>query len=203
MLTNIIDTRYNLEKRGDISLKLKRLQKMSYFLHIALKILSVGSIMMCLAALATKFLNWGNVTINTNQENTDIFAFFHAESFYGSSPEQYAQINESIMLGVVSFSLILLALILWIASMVFKDLANKFIPFSDTEIARLRRISQLLLIYSLVPQMLYAVLHTILIPGYYISFGLNMSFFFAIIFYCLTEIFRYGAFLQKESDETL
>ncbi|MGC9250235.1 hypothetical protein, partial [Listeria ivanovii] len=133
-------------------MKLKRLQKMSYFLHIALKILSVGSIMMCLAALATKFFNFGNVT--------DIFAFFHAESFYGSSPEQYVQINESIMLGVASFSLILLASILWIASMIFKDLANKFIPFSDTEIARL--ISQLLLIYSLVPQMLYAVLHTIL-----------------------------------------
>ncbi|HHQ0953287.1 TPA: hypothetical protein ACSK9D_003067, partial [Listeria innocua] len=49
----------------------------------------------------------------------------------------------------------------------------------------------------------YSILHTVFIPGYSINFGLNMSFFFALIFYCLTEIFRYGASLQKESDETL
>ncbi len=87
--------------------------------------------------------------------------------------------------------------------MIFKDLATNFAPFSEIGIIRLRHISQLLLIYSVVPQILYSILHTIIIPGYYFSLGLNMSLLFAIIFYCLTEIFRYGAFLQKESDETL
>ncbi|EDJ9837748.1 hypothetical protein GFS63_15070, partial [Listeria monocytogenes] len=92
---------------------------------------------------------------------------------------------------------------LWTASMNFKDLAAEFMPFSVLTVNRLRRIAGILLVYSLAPQIMYSVLHTVLIPGYSITFGLNMSFFFAIIFYCLTEIFRYGASLQKESDETL
>ncbi|EDO0149510.1 DUF2975 domain-containing protein, partial [Listeria monocytogenes] len=81
--------------------------------------------------------------------------------------------------------------------------ATNFTPFSNITVSRLRRIAVLMLIYALVPQIIYSILHTVLIPGYSIKFGLNMSFFFALIFYCLTEIFRYGASLQKESDETL
>lgn len=117
--------------------------------------------------------------------------------------QQYVQTEEWILAGTAVFSIMLIAWLLWTASMIFKDLAAEFTPFSDVEVNRLRRISYLLLIYALVPQIVYSVLHTVLIPGYSITLGLNMSFFFALIFYCLTEIFRYGASLQKESDETL
>ncbi|MBM5604203.1 hypothetical protein D8X85_01450 [Listeria seeligeri] len=102
-------------------MKLKRLQKMSYLLHIALKIFSIGTIVMLISSVLMKLLSKNNVSINMVNENEYTFLNFQTE----------------------------------------------------------------------------------FIPGYYFSFGLNMSLLFAIIFYCLTEIFRYGAFLQKESDETL
>ncbi|MBC1534024.1 DUF2975 domain-containing protein [Listeria seeligeri] len=184
-------------------MKLKRLQKMSYLLHIALKIFSIGTIVMLISSVLMKLLNKNNVSINMVNENEYTFFNFQTEFIPGSDTEQYKETEQWILLGVAVFSFIILAVLLWIASMIFKDLATNFAPFSEIGIIRLRRISQLLLIYSVVPQILYSILHKIIIPGYYFSLGLNMSLLFAIIFYCLTEIFRYGAFLQKESDETL
>ncbi|ELK3177724.1 hypothetical protein RT996_001180 [Listeria innocua] len=165
-------------------MKLKRLQKMSYFLHITLKILSVGAILVAALAIVLKLFNRNNISINKMELNTILN--FNTEYFVGD--DIYA---------------ILIAWMLWIASTIFKDLAAEFTPFNDVEIKRLHRIAQLMLVYALGPQILYSALHTILIPGYSIHLGLDMAFFFAIIFYCLTEIFRYGAALQKESDETL
>lgn len=200
-LTVMLLTRYNLEKRERLYMKLKRLQKMSYFLHITLKILSVSSVVMVIIAVLMKLFSSKNVMINKLESDT-IF-YFQTEFFSGVDNQQYVQTEEWILVGTAVFSIILIALLLWTASMIFKDLAAEFTPFSDVEVNRLRRISYLLLIYALVPQIVYSVLHTVLIPGYSITLGLNMSFFFALIFYCLTEIFRYGASLQKESDETL
>lgn len=200
-LTVMLLTRYNLEKRERLYMKLKRLQKMSYFLHITLKILSVSSVVMAIIAVLMKLFSSKNVMINKLESDT-IF-YFQTEFFSGVDNQQYVQTEEWILVGTAVFSIMLIAWLLWTASMIFKDLAAEFTPFSDVEVNRLRRISYLLLIYALVPQIVYSVLHTVLIPGYSITLGLNMSFFFALIFYCLTEIFRYGASLQKESDETL
>ncbi|MCD2247370.1 DUF2975 domain-containing protein [Listeria marthii] len=182
-------------------MKLKRLQKMSYFLHITLKILSVSSVIMAIIVVLMKFFSSKNVMMN-KLESDSIF-HFQTEFFSGVDNQQYVQTEEWILLGIAVFSSILIAWLLWTTSMIFKDLAAEFTPFSDIEVNRLRRIAWLLLVYSLVPQIVYSILHTVLIPGYSITLGLNTSFFFALIFYCLTEIFRYGASLQKESDETL
>ncbi|EFS00151.1 conserved hypothetical protein, partial [Listeria seeligeri FSL N1-067] len=105
-------------------------------------------------------------------ENEYTFLNFQTEFIPGSDTEQYDQTEQWILLGIAIFSFTILAILLWMASMIFKDLATNFEPFSEIEIIRLRRISQLLLIYSLVPQILYSILHTIIIPGYYFSFGL-------------------------------
>lgn len=196
-LTFVLSTSYNLEKRERLYMKLKRLQKMSYFLHIALKILSISSVIMAIIAVLMKLFSSKNVMINKLESDT-IF-YFQTELFVGENNLPYVETEEWILVGVAVFSSMILAYLLWTASMIFKDLAANFTPFSDITVSRLRRIAVLMLIYALVPQIVY----TVLIPGYSINFGLNMSFFFALIFYCLTEIFRYGASLQKESDETL
>ncbi|HHT6439208.1 TPA: DUF2975 domain-containing protein [Listeria monocytogenes] len=182
-------------------MKLKRLQKVSYFLHMALKILSISSVIMTIIVVLMKFFSSKNIMMNKLESDT-VF-YFQTEFFSGVENQQYNQIEEWILVVIAAFSSVLIALLLWTASMIFKDLAAEFMPFSDLTVNRLRRIAGILLVYSLAPQIMYSVLHTVLIPGYSITFGLNMSFFFAIIFYCLTEIFRYGASLQKESDETL
>ncbi|MBC2124027.1 DUF2975 domain-containing protein [Listeria innocua] len=182
-------------------MKLKRLQKMSYFLHITLKILSVGAILIAALAIVLKLFNRNNISINKMELNTILN--FNTEYFVGNDISQYVQTEEWLTVGISVLYAILIAWMLWIASTIFKDLAAEFTPFNDVEIKRLHRIAQLMLVYALGPQILYSALHTILIPGYSIHLGLDMAFFFAIIFYCLTEIFRYGAALQKESDETL
>lgn len=204
-LTIIANARYNLEKRGEITLKLKRLQKTSYFLHIALKLLSISSIIILVLSVMMKLRknNSSNFSITTPNENGSIGFNFQTSFFPGVDTGQYDETEQWIMLGFAALSLLLLAFLLWVASIIFKSLAVEFAPFSDIQVSRLRLVAQLLLIYALVPQILYSIFHTILIPGYSISLSLDMSFFFAIIFYCLTEIFRYGAVLQKESDETL
>ncbi|EAF0350772.1 TPA: DUF2975 domain-containing protein [Listeria monocytogenes] len=182
-------------------MKLKRLQKMSYFLHIALKILSISSVIMAIIAVLMKLFSSKNVMINKLESDT-IF-YFQTELFVGENNLPYVETEEWILVGVAVFSSMILAYLLWTASMIFKDLAANFTPFNDITVSRLRRIAVLMIIYALVPQIIYSILHTVLIPGYSINLGLNMSFFFALIFYCLTEIFRYGVSLQKESDETL
>lgn len=51
-------------------MKLKRLQKMSYFLHITLKILSVGAILVAALAIVLKLFNRNNISINKMELNT-------------------------------------------------------------------------------------------------------------------------------------
>ncbi|EAD2748317.1 DUF2975 domain-containing protein, partial [Listeria monocytogenes] len=159
------------------------------------------SVIMVISVVLMRLFSSKNVMINKLESDT-IF-YFQTELFVGEDNLQFVQTEEWILLGVAAFSSIIIAYLLWTASMIFKDLATNFTPFSNITVSRLRRIAVLMLIYALVPQIIYSILHTVLIPGYSIKFGLNMSFFFALIFYCLTEIFRYGASLQKESDETL
>ncbi len=54
-------------------MKLKRLQKMSYLLHIALKIFSIGTIVMLISSVLMKLLNKNNVSINMVNENEYTF----------------------------------------------------------------------------------------------------------------------------------
>lgn len=79
-LTVILLTRYNLEKRERLYMKLKRLQKMSYFLHITLKILSVSSVVMAIIAVLMKLFSSKNVMINKLESDT-IF-YFQTEFFF-------------------------------------------------------------------------------------------------------------------------
>lgn len=56
--------------------------------------------------------------------------------------QQYNQIEEWILVVIAAFSSVLIALLLWTASMIFKDLAAEFMPFSDLTVNRLRRIAR-------------------------------------------------------------
>lgn len=82
-LTFVLSTSYNLEKRERLYMKLKRLQKMSYFLHIALKILSISSVIMAIIAVLMKLFSSKNVMINKLESDT-IF-YFQTELFVGEN----------------------------------------------------------------------------------------------------------------------
>lgn len=124
-------------------MKLKRLQKMSYFLHITLKILSVGAILVAALAIVLKLFNRNNISINKMELNTILN--FNTEYFVGNDISQYVQTEEWLTVGISVLYAILIAWMLWIASTIFKDLAAEFTPFNDVEIKRLHRIAQLML----------------------------------------------------------
>ncbi|HFK0270021.1 TPA: hypothetical protein ACGXID_001321, partial [Listeria monocytogenes] len=51
-------------------MKLKRLQKMSYFLHITLKILSISSVIMVISVVLMRLFSSKNVMINKLESDT-------------------------------------------------------------------------------------------------------------------------------------
>ncbi len=91
-LTFVLSTSYNLEKRERLYMKLKRLQKMSYFLHIALKILSISSVIMAIIAVLMKLFSSKNVMINKLESDT-IF-YFQTELFVGENNLPYVETEE-------------------------------------------------------------------------------------------------------------
>lgn len=125
-LTFVLSTSYNLVKRERLYMKLKRLQKMSYFLHIALKILSISSVIMAIIAVLMKLFSSKNVMINKLESDT-IF-YFQTELFVGENNLPYVETEEWILVGIAVFSSMILAYLLWTASMIFKDLAANFTP---------------------------------------------------------------------------
>lgn len=82
-------------------MKLKRLQKMSYFLHIALKILSISSVIMAIIAVLMKLFSSKNVMINKLESDT-IF-YFQTELFVGENNLPYVETEEWILVGVAVF----------------------------------------------------------------------------------------------------
>lgn len=113
-MTIITNARYNLEKRGEITLKLKRLQKMSYFLHIALKLLSISSIIILALSVMMKLRknNSSNFSITTPNENVLTGLNFQTSFFPGVDTGQYDETEQWIMLGFAVLSVLLLALLL-------------------------------------------------------------------------------------------
>ncbi|EJB6173921.1 TPA: hypothetical protein LWH23_000785, partial [Listeria monocytogenes] len=83
-------------------MKLKRLQKMSYFLHITLKILSISSVIMVISVVLMRLFSSKNVMINKLESDT-IF-YFQTELFVGEDNLQFVQTEEWILLGVAAFS---------------------------------------------------------------------------------------------------
>lgn len=61
-------------------MKIKRLQKVSYFLHIALKILSISSVIMTIIVVLMKFFSSKNIMMNKLESDT-VF-YFQTEFFF-------------------------------------------------------------------------------------------------------------------------
>lgn len=77
-------------------------------------------------------------------------------------------------------------------------------PFTEGVVDKMRRFAIALLAVSIATSVLNAVFGCILMGGHMFSLSLNLgSIITAVIIFVLAIVFRYGAQLQKESDETL
>ena len=77
-------------------------------------------------------------------------------------------------------------------------------PFTEGVVFKMRRFAICLLAVSIATSVINAIFSMILMGGHGFSFHFNLgSIITAVIIFVLAMVFRYGAQLQKESDETL
>ncbi|EAG7369428.1 hypothetical protein BLG64_15825, partial [Listeria monocytogenes] len=81
-------------------------------------------VIMVISVVLMRLFSSKNVMINKLESDT-IF-YFQTELFVGEDNLQFVQTEEWILLGVAAFSSIIIAYLLWTASMIFKDLATNF-----------------------------------------------------------------------------
>ncbi|EHX3848115.1 hypothetical protein K1782_002964, partial [Listeria monocytogenes] len=81
----------------------------------------ISSVIMVISVVLMRLFSSKNVMINKLESDT-IF-YFQTELFVGEDNLQFVQTEEWILLGVAAFSSIIIAYLLWTASMIFKDLA--------------------------------------------------------------------------------
>ena len=106
---------------------------------------------------------------------------------------------------ITMLSIGVMAAILLVASLIFKDMSREGMPFTEKNSNRIRVISLLLIAQGLVVpplQLLIAMVFSAADASDYIGLDLSLI-VIAIIFFCLALIFEYGAELQRQSDETL
>ncbi len=102
------------------------------------------------------------------------------------------------------FGNLVIAGMLFLAWMVFRNISRDYTPFSPKHTVYLMVISLLMLNYTIIVPPVEMLLTEILAPDVTASFSLELSgIIFAFIFYCLALIFEYGRLLQKQSDETM
>ncbi|EDS73341.1 hypothetical protein [Anaerofustis stercorihominis] len=84
----------------------------------------------------------------------------------------------------------------------FESIENSHTPFDIKNINIIKKIANIMKILVIVPPVLSISIATIFQTTATINFNFSMI-LVVIVFYCLSEIFAYGAKLQKDADETL
>lgn len=138
-----------------------------------------------------------------------IAAFILPDVFVLSSPFDVFQFGSAVLFVAV------FAITLWIASMIFKDIASGKSPFTNDNIKRLRRLCWLMVLAALAGAVISPGFFTaVRFPGFnfgyeasdsmqLISIPIDIKLLVAAgVCYGLSCIFEYGSLLQSLSDET-
>ena len=84
----------------------------------------------------------------------------------------------------------------------FERIENSHTPFDIKNINIIKKIANIMKILVIVPPVLSITIATLFRTTATVNFNFSMI-LVVIVFYCLSEIFAYGARLQKDADETL
>ncbi|WP_239256253.1 DUF2975 domain-containing protein [Listeria ilorinensis] len=182
-------------------MNIQRLQKLSAILNICFKILSLIAAMTPVWALWMMF-HARNFTFDVDQSGAlfSISAGFQAVADDG---KRYQNEQNWTIFAALTIAMLLMAVALWIASLIFRDMKNGETPFRQRTVKRLKKIGTLALSYAIIPQIVYTVVYSLLIPGYKFTLEIGTAFVLALLIFCVAEIFNYGVSLQQESDEML
>ncbi|MGG5373044.1 hypothetical protein [Enterococcus sp. AZ196] len=160
---------------------------------------------MALIAVVSVFAGIGNYLNNSFTVSRDFSPGFTLINTSSGSLEDFT--NSQIALAEVvtkSLSLLVVAFLLVVGSNILLDIWLEKSPFSEKQTQRLTVISLGIIILSLVQSPLFsAVLSAASPSARFISFDIGWLFIFGMVMLCMTGIFKYGAALQKLSDDTV
>ena len=108
--------------------------------------------------------------------------------------------NLGVVLTTSILTWIFIVLIFHFARKVFKQISESTTPFLPESVKNLRMLACLILLFGIVPQLVYGVL-ALIFGGTFQGGAAHLL--FAIILYGISLIFDYGYQLQVEADETL
>ncbi|WP_088839282.1 DUF2975 domain-containing protein [Listeria sp. ILCC792] len=177
-----------------------KLTKWSYFLHAFLKLLAIiyaGTLIVS----GTMLLNGGEVSFNDFPDENSPFSFTMSSSV--AAEKTNVALEAGIGFFVAVIALIFLVGALWLASEIFRSFSKGKTPFRERNVKRIKKIATLTLCYAIIPQVLYSLLHTIFIPGYYFSLSIGITFLLAIAFFILAEVFVYRNNVEKSLKDKL
>lgn len=118
---------------------------------------------------------------------------------FGSMAENF----DAILVAIILRSGFMAA-ILFMTSLIFRDISRDDHPFSRKHSDRLKIIALLVIALVLVVPPFQMLLTMIIAPDSHAGASINLSgLVYSAVFYCLALIFEYGAELQQLSDETL
>ena len=173
---------------ANMSDRTERIRKISNLLYVLCAVLTVA-LLVCAAAC----ISLGIVAPNV-QEIVDA-----SVTHYGSVDNAVVEF----MFGAVD--MILMAVVTLLAGLMFRNMSRTYTPFDNGNPAMLMLMGHVTLFSGLaIPVFRYIVTSSLGCGPY--TFDIVHVFtmiVIAVILYCASLIFEYGALLQKESDETL
>ncbi len=89
---------------------------------------------------------------------------------------------------------------MWTMSMLMRDVSLEYTPFTDLNVRRLEYVATTFAVLFFVTLILYVLLPNLIENVVILLVACVIS---VLVFYCFAQVFRYGAVLQKESDEML
>lgn len=166
---------------------LNRLNKLSFYVSVIVKLLMVFVAIVTIASLIV------SIYIALNPD-------FVAEVF--SPPDTYGSIQAMLIIviagGAVGF------VILYVVNHLFMNIYRNHTPFMDENVKDLKYLSILVLVEALIVPIVGLTAAYTLDANLDTTLNFNIAFLFmAFLLYIVSLIFRYGTALQKESDETL
>lgn len=173
----------------------KKFERLSKFLSILLKLVSVFIILGLIGFILLLIFKRDNLTINVPVPS------FPINVGSGDIPES-AKFIAGAIVAIPSMLIYFYAFLR--GSQFFNKLSKGETPFSISNYKLLKELGLIIAITNFIFPLIYSLVTTLLTPnGYFLIVGIDVETIIGLMIYCMAEVIRYGVNLQELSDETV
>lgn len=180
-------------------MKKKRIIRLSKVLSLLLFFLLALVCLVLLLGIGSLFVK--NSSFNIQRPHSQGIVFFHAS--FGLLDEGSTETSKIANLLALIFTLPPWMALYYQAGSYFALLSEGASPFAAPLIKKMRQVNLLLYVADLLPLLVWPLIQWSFTGSLDISLALSNTLFMAIVLTILIEIFRYGADLQQEVEETV